>query len=177
MINNFTDFHKKKVFEKVLFNYMLFNNTLDETSDVTIDPEVLQSIRKTTPQEFKASLDKSKHKEMLSDYSVDELSHINLYKVPNYNIGFGLKDTSDGVDIILVHNNEPEIKGIGKKLIQVAIEKGGNKLDHFDVEPLNTIYSDMGFKEYDRDKYDPKYDPNGTFANKYGKLDVIYRKL
>jgi len=179
MIINFTDFHKKKnTFEKALSNFLLFNDILDETSDGQIDfDNILQDIRRVQPKEFKASLDKSKHKEMLTDYSLDELSHIKLYKVPQYNIGFGLKDTSDGVDIVLVHNNEPTIKGIGKKLIQTAIKKGGNRLDHFDIEPLNTIYSEMGFTEYDRDKYDPTYDPNGSFANKYGKLDVIYRKL
>ena len=61
--------------------------------------------------------------------------------------------------------------------IKSAIKNGGNMLDHFDVEPLNTIYSNMGFVEVNRYKYDPQYDIDGKFASKYGKLDVIYRKL
>lgn len=98
-------------------------------------------------------------------------------KVPGYNIGYALKTLPDGIDIVSVHNNEPNIKGIGKDLIESAKRNGGNMLDHFDTEPLNTIYSEAGFKEYARDKYDPQYDENGEFAKQYGERDIIYRKL
>ena len=57
-----------------------------------------------------------------------------------------------------------------------AIRNGGRHLDHFDGF-LTDFYSKLGFKEYKRDKYDPKYDENGEFKSKYGEQDVIYRTL
>jgi hypothetical protein len=77
---------------------------------------------------------------------------------------------------VAVHNNEPDVKNIGDQLIQSAIDNGAQYLDHFDGF-LSNFYQSKGFKEIGRDKYDPQYDPNGEFAQKYGKQDVIYRKL
>lgn len=150
-------------------------NESSETNDVIdkIDNEDLS----TTPEEFKKSIASSKHKEMLSDYSIHDLQNMELYKVPGYNIGYALKPVAGGKDIVSVHNNEPSVKGIGKKLLQHAIKMGGNQLDHFDIKPLTDLYTDMGFKEYQRYPYDPQYDPDRSFANKYGELDVVYRKL
>lgn len=184
MITRLDIFKKKLVFEKVYTNHILANHIFEhinenvQTSEKTEVLELLESADLTaTPQEFLDSINKSKHKEMLSDYSIDELSKMDLYKVPGYNIGYALKNDGDGVDIVSVHNNEPSIKGIGKDLIKSAINNGGNKLDHFDIEPLSTIYSDMGFVEVERYPYDPQYDEDGSFARKYGELDVVYRKL
>lgn len=132
----------------------------------------------TTPSEFKDSISKSKHKEMLSDYSLAELSQMKLYKVPGYNIGYVLKPLGNNeYDIVSVHNNEPDVKGIGEDLMLHAIKMGGTQLDHFDSDKLRDLYTKMGFEEYQRYEYDPQYDPDGSFANKYGKLDVVYRKL
>jgi hypothetical protein len=126
---------------------------------------------------FKQSLGKSKHSEMLTDYSVQELKKLKLFKVPGFNIGFALKK-KDGKfqEIVAVHNNEPQIKGIGKDLIKAAIKEGGIYLDHFDGF-LTGFYKSLGFVEYARDKFDPQYDEGGHFEAKYGKQDIIYRKL
>ena len=185
MIINIKTYKTKLLYEKAILNHLLFiDDLLENVETVEINTEkehVLQLLEennlKTTPKEFIESIKQSKHKEMLSEYSIDELSKMELYKVPGYNIGYALKHTSDGVDIVSVHNNEPKIKGIGEDLIKSAIKNGGNMLDHFDVEPLNTIYSNMGFVEVNRYKYDPQYDIDGKFASKYDELDVIYRKL
>lgn len=179
-LDNFKKYLFENKINKHLSNVNLF--TINENVEVTIErDEVINKLLHvdltTTPQEFIKSINKSKHKEMLSDYTISELSSMRLYKVPGYNIGYALKDTPDGTDIVSVHNNEPTIKNMGEYIIKSAIQNGGNMLDHFDVEPLNTIYSNMGFIEYNRDSYNPEYDENGSFANKYGKLDVIYRKL
>jgi hypothetical protein len=40
---------------------------------------------------FKEALNKSKHKEMLSEYSISELSSMKLFKLNGYNIGYALK--------------------------------------------------------------------------------------
>lgn len=120
----------------------------------------------------------SKHKEMLTDYNISELSKMKLFKLQNYNIGFALKqfENEGFTEIVAVHNNEKNIKGIGEILMKSAIKKGGRHLDHFDGF-LSGLYSKLGFQEYKRDAYDPQYDPDSSFANKYGKQDVIYRKF
>lgn len=132
---------------------------------------------KTTPIEFSKSLLNSKHAEMLTPYSISELTKMKLFKVPNYNIGYALKISEEGTNIVSVHNNEPNVKGIGKSIIKSAIRNGGDMLDHFETEKLNKLYSETGFVEYARDKYNPIYDEGSKFANKYGKIDIIYRKL
>lgn len=151
-------------------------NESKETSEV-VDIIKNQGLEQVKPEVFKQSMSKSKHKEMLSDYSTTELNKMKLFKVPGYNIGYALKPDSDGIDIVSVHNNEPSVKGVGKLIMKDAIKNGGNKLDHFDIKPLTDLYTSLGFKEYQRYSYDPQYDPDRTFANKYGELDVVYRKL
>lgn len=151
-------------------------NESKETSKV-IDIIKKQGLEQVKPEVFKQSMSKSKHKEMLSDYSTIELNKMKLFKVPGYNIGYALKLDSDGIDIVCVHNNEPSVKGVGKLIMKDAIKNGGNKLDHFDIKPLTDLYTSLGFKEYQRYNYDPHYDPDRSFANKYGELDVVYRKL
>jgi hypothetical protein len=129
------------------------------------------------PVAFHHSLNQSKHQKMLTDYSVDDLSKMKCFKVPGFNVGFALKNFEDKgmAEIVAVHNNEP-IKNIGEPLMKAAIKKGGRYLDHFDGF-LSSFYGKLGFKEYKRDPYNPDYDPDGAFANLYGKQDVIYRKL
>lgn len=186
MLIRLEDFNRKKHFDKCKNSYVLLMNEIfinENIMDIKVNKrdEVLHLLEinnlETTPIEFLNSINKSKHKDMLSDYTIDELSNMKLFKVPNYNIGYALKYTIDGIDIISVHNNEPEVRGIGDYLIKSAIRNGGNMLDHFDIEPLNNIYHNNNFIIYNIDKYDPKYDEGGKFARKYGELDVIYRKL
>lgn len=129
---------------------------------------------------FLKSLDKSTRKPFLSNYDVQSLinNHIQTFKLKGYDIGFALKkDDDDGlVDIISVHNNEPNIAHIGDALIEMAKKNGGNKLDHYDGF-LSNLYSKHGFKEYDRLKWDDQYaNPNWDYA-KYGRPDVVLRKL
>jgi hypothetical protein len=129
------------------------------------------------PQRFKDALSKTAHGAMLSDYSVQDFAQMQLFKLDGYNIGFALKKMSDGggLDIVSVFNNEPEVKKIGTILMQAAIDNGGCFLDHFDGM-LSTLYETMGFKEYQRYPYDPQYDEGGVLRQKYGEVDVIYRK-
>lgn len=160
----------------------IFDNDINEEVDTLVMNEVKELIENNelelvSPEEFKTSLSKSKHKEMLSNYSIEELSKMKLYKVPGYNIGYALKPIEDGMDIVSVHNNEPSVRKIGIPLMKSAIKNGGTHLDHFDSKVLTNLYSSLGFVEYDRDEYNPKYDPDGSFKNKYGELAVIYRKL
>lgn len=128
-----------------------------------------------TPDQFRKSLSSSKHKEMLSDYNASELAKMKLFKVPGFDIGFALKDHEGEPhsEIVAVHNNSP-IKGIGDDLVQAAVRNGGKYLDHFEGM-LDKLYSRNGFVEYKRDPYNPEYDPDGSFKNKYGPAAVVYR--
>lgn len=144
--------------------------------------DVLQKIsdenweRPQNPESFKDSMGSSKHKEMLTPYSTGELEQMKLYKLKGYNIGFALKKTKGGYkEIVAVHNNEPDVKKIGKILMRAAIKNGGCYLDHFDGY-LSPFYESLGFKEIDREKFDARYDQDGSFRDKYGEADVIYRK-
>lgn len=159
----------------------LFDDDLNENNE-SKKSQAIEYLNKnqleTTSQDFFESLNKSKHSNMLTHYTIPELSEMKLFKIPGLNIGYALKKFNNGDDyseIVAVHNNEPDIKGIGNEVIQSAIRNGGKYLDHFDGF-LSQFYQNNGFIEYKRDKYNPEYDPNGTFRKKYGEQDVIYRQ-
>lgn len=126
--------------------------------------------------EFKNSLSQSRHREMLTDYSVSELSQMRLFKVNGYNIGYALKKMENGAyDIVAVHNNEPDVKGVGEPLMASAIKNGGCFLDHYDTPALDNLYSKMGFTEINRDEYNGDYDEGGVLKDKHGAVAVVYR--
>jgi len=155
-------------------NYLITENDDLKRNDV-IDAINNNEWEKKDAKRFSDALKLSKHIDMLHIYSIDELNQMKLFKLKNYNIGFALKKKYGKFsEIVSVFNNEPEVKGIGKELIKSAIENGGRYLDHFDGF-LSDLYSSMGFVEYDRWKFDPKYDEGGKFEEKYGKSDVILR--
>lgn len=185
MITNIKTFKKKiKHIKETIFNTFLLESDFDineGSGNIEKREDVINLIQNnefiSSPQEFKNSLIKSKHIEMLSNYSIKDLSKMKLFKLENYNIGYALKKQINGTDIVAVHNNEPEVKNISDYLIKSAISNGGNMLDHFDIDILNNLYSSNGFVEYNREPYNAMYDENGSFATKYGKLDIIYRRL
>jgi hypothetical protein len=173
-------------YQSLIFNHRLqeslFRNSLNEEADTDKREDVLQKIsngdweQPQNPKSFKDSMDISKHKEMLTPYSTGELAQMKLYKLNGYNIGFALKKKNGGYkEIVAVHNNEPDVKSVGKELMKSAIKAGGCYLDHFDGY-LSSFYDSLGFEEIDRDKFDAQYDQDGSFRNKYGESDVIYRK-
>lgn len=158
------------------------DRNLNESDDTEERKEVLLHIKnnnfESDPKEFYESMKGSKHEEMLTPYTVSELSQMKLFKVPGYNIGYALKKKDDKTnkynEIVAVHNNEENIKRIGDELIQSAVKNGGCYLDHFDGY-LSNFYERNGFIEYNREKFDPKYDEDSSFRKKYGERDIIYR--
>jgi len=158
----------------------LVSTSLQETNTSTDFQNVVNSIKNrkwdSDPERFYNSFMKSKHPKMLTPYSVEELSQMKLFKVPHYDIGFALKQWKDGTfsEVVAVHNNDSRVKGIGDVLAKATITEGGRYLDHFDGI-LSDLYSKAGFSEYQRYGYDPQYDPDSSFKDKYGALDVVYR--
>lgn len=183
---NKTNSYKNNKYKRLVSEYdsllEMFENdvTLDENIDNEKRKLVVDYINKNQfdndPKEFHNSLNKNKHQKMLTNYSVGELSQMKLFKVPNFNIGYALKkrDNNKYDEIVALHNSEEGVSGIGDILVQSAIKNGGCYLDHFDGF-LSNVYERNGFVEYERDAYNPEYDKDGSFKNKYGESDVIYR--
>lgn len=117
------------------------------------------------PENFLRSLTSGKRSEMLTPYSVGELSKMHLFKVRDYNAGFAIKP--DG-DIVAVHNNTG-VGGIGGELIKAAKRNGGVKLDHFDGF-LTGFYERFGFKMISHEPFNDDYAPQGW---KYTPVDFF----
>lgn len=176
---------RQNIYEYAFDNSFIEDETLTEDK---VDNEESQKVKemilsneywiKNQYEQFLESLNSSTRKPFLSKYTAEELKNHNVqtYQLNGYHIGYALKPDEDGVDIISVHNNEPNIKGVGDALIESAKANGGTKLDHYDGF-LSDLYSKHGFEEYDRYKWDDQYaDPNWDYE-RYGRPDVILRKL
>ena len=159
--SNINDIYDKRYFNQLLMVDVVKENTNEDKNDII---EKIYSGRwETTPKEFFDSVNSSKRVGFLTPYSLDELSEFKLFKLEGYNIGFALKYN----DIILVHNNEG-VGGIGKLLINKAIEFGGNKLDHFDGF-LTGFYKSLDFKLNSNDYFLDEYAPDTW---KYESLNI-----
>jgi len=164
-----------------LFKESSYDN-LEENEDTNKREDVLNKIRNNQfeppdPKNFKNGMEKSKHLQMLTPYSEEDLSKMKLFKLDGYDIGFAIKksERNEFDELVAVFNNEPDVKNIGNELVNSAIQHGGCYLDHYDGY-LSSLYKSLGYIEYDRYEFDPKYDPDGKFEEKYGKADVIFRK-
>lgn len=176
---------RQNIYEYAFDNSFIEDETLTEDK---VDNEESQKVKemilsneywiRNQYEQFLESLNSSTRKPFLSKYTAEELKNHNVqtYQLNGYHIGYALKPDEDGVDIISVHNNEPNIKGVGDALLESAKANGGTKLDHYDGF-LSDLYSKHGFEEYDRYKWDDQYaDPNWDYE-RYGRPDVILRKL
>lgn len=176
---------RQNIYEYAFDNSFIEDETLTEDK---VDNEESQKVKemilsnhywiRNQYEQFLESLNRSTRKPFLSKYTAEELKNHNVqtYQLNGYHIGYALKPDEDGVDIISVHNNEPNIKGVEDALIESAKANGGTKLDHYDGF-LSDLYSKHGFEEYDRYKWDDQYaDPNWDYE-RYGRPDVILRKL
>lgn len=160
-----------------IFENKSLNEGNEELRNIVVQKIQNGEWEEQNPESFYNALNKSKHKEMLTDYTVSELANMKLFKLAGYDVGYALKRMDNGKysEIVAVFNNEPNVRGIGKELMQSAIDNGGCYLDHYDGF-LSNLYQSMGFDEYERYEFDPQYDPEGKFKDKYGEADVIFRK-
>lgn len=115
--------------------------------------------------EFFNSYKACKRIEFLTPYTVEDLKEFYLFKASGYNIGFAIKP--DG-ELILVHNNEPEVKGVGDLLIKQAVKNGAKKLDHFDGF-LTGFYKKNGFRLSNHDIFADEFAPKNWH---YKKVDI-----
>jgi hypothetical protein len=162
-----------KQYERRYLNQLLMIDVVDNYINESLEDFALKVSTQqwdNDPENFYKSFMSSKKLGYLTPYSLEDLKEFSLYKVKDYNIGFAIK--KDG-DIILVHNNEPTIKGIGKFLLNKAIMKGGKKLDHFDGF-LTGFYKSIGFNLKSNDEFLDEYAPESW---DYKKVDINNPKL
>ena len=161
MISGISEKYTKRYFDQLLMEDVVKEDTYENRNDII--ENITRGNWETTPESFFDSINASKRIEFITPYSVEELSEFRLFKLEGYNIGFALNQD----DIILVHNNE-RVGGIGKLLINKAIEFGGSKLDHFDGF-LTGFYKSLGFKLESNDFFLDEYAPDNW---KFEPLDI-----
>ena len=173
-----------EVFENAVRWHDLYNKPITEGEDRS--EEVKKAMQDKNNwivndyDSFVDSLNKSNRSGFLTHYTAKDLykKGATTYQLKGYNIGYALcPDPEDGeVDIISVHNNEPNVHNIGDLMLTLAKENGGTKLDHFEGK-LSDIYKRNGFKEYDRYQWDDQYAPKDWDYQRYGRPDVVMRKI
>jgi len=155
-------------YEKLFVDYLLMKDVVDDITNENIN-DVIIAIKNndfdTDSKKFYDSFNKSERLQYLTPYTVEDIKSFKTYKVRGYNIGFAIKRNGD---IILVHNNENNIKGIGDLLINKAIEFGGDHLDHFDGY-LTGFYKKNGFSLKNNIYFDEQYKPEGW---EYERIDI-----
>jgi len=118
-------------------------------------------------EQFLKSLIKSNHLEYLTEYTLDELSEFELYKIRNQDIGFAFTEDKE---IISVYNNTG-VHNLGKELICKAVELGGEKVFHFDGW-LTGFYSKLKFIENKKERiqWDDRFAPKNW---NYSLVDIF----
>jgi len=149
-------------FTETAFNSMLATSVFDG-EEILKEQEVNFEFEASLPsnpnqevvKRFFDSLYSGQRSGFLTYYTEDELAKMHLYLIKGINAGFALKG---GNDIVSVHNNS-DTRGLGKYLINVAKEKGGTMLDHFDGY-LSGLYRGLGFTDvYEVYQWDEQYRP------------------
>jgi len=117
---------------------------------------------------FIASRNESKRVQYMSPLSAEDLQSSRLFMSKDGKIGFSV--SGDG-DIQNVFNNSDE-HGAGVDAIVDAVAHGGRTLDCYD-KYLPKLYSQMGFVETSRMKFNPEQAPS-TWPKDGGKPDVVF---
>lgn len=72
---------------------------------------------------------------------------------------------------------ESNQRGVASRLLEMAVQNGGIKLDNFDIQlggaPLTRIYEKAGFRLVSRLPFNDQYAPPGWNEEKHGKPDVV----
>lgn len=137
------------------------------------------NIQDTTsdPQRFSKALDESiaanKHGLMVSPKSVEELQQPGTITFMGEDGLSGALVTADGDIEAVFKNPASKTKRASTQLLITAVENGGNKLDCYGADLVNT-YNRFGFEPVAKVEWNPDYAPDGWT---YGPKDVYVMKL
>ncbi len=180
----------RALYKECAYNSILCEELLlDKRYDVELSENVKSLISDDLAWEingydsFLESVSHSKRVEPLSKYTKEELVRLGVktFKLKNYNIGFALKQTDmygeTHCEIISLHNNEENVGGIGDLLLQFAITKGGEEINHYDGIG-DELFERNGFSDiYFTLMFDDKFaDHNWDYA-RYGRPRILNRRL
>lgn len=139
-----------------------------------------------SPEEFRQSKKSNTFKNnYLLDYDDETMREMDLYKLFGYNIGFALKKRNDSSsevrdEVVSVHNNEPDVRNIGKLIMKSALSRGGIYLAHFVVKDndfLSKFYEELNYRVYRKEKIDLNYKGDNNIAYILGfDTEVHFRK-
>lgn len=108
----------------------------------------------------------------ITDYTPEELSKFKTMLTPDAKSGFAVKPDGEATNLF------SSVKGRGEDLMDEAISQGTKKMDHFDIDRLNELYSKKGFKEVKREPNWTKGDPDVVYREKpQGSFDKILNYL
>lgn len=179
------DLYKECAYNSILCDELLLEKKIDvelsEKVKSLIDDESAWEINEY--DSFLESVSHSKRMEFLTKYTKDELVKLGIktFKLKDYKIGFALKPVEEEgekhCEIISLHNNEDTIGNIGDSLIQLAIKKEGDVLNHFDGF-FSDLYKRNGFSIiYWSMMFNDKFaDPKWNY-DLYGRPQILSRRL
>ena len=180
----------RNLYKECAYNSILCEELLlEKRFDVELSEKVKSLINDDSAWEineydsFLESVSHSKRIEFLTRYTKDELVRLGIrtFKLKDYRIGFALKpidmEGEKHCEIISLHNNEETVGNIGDSLVQIAIKKGGDVLNHYDGF-LSGLYERNGFSViYGTLMFDDKFaDPKWDYAQ-YGRPQILLRRL
>jgi hypothetical protein len=124
----------------------VYNKGTFSTTDPNILNQAVSGFTTTDARTFVEARNKTGFRDHLTFYTEEELEDAELYIIPGFNAGYGLR----GDEIINVFNNSG-VPGLGALALIDAITRGGKRLDHYEGF-LSEFYSALGFVEVKREK-------------------------
>lgn len=130
--------------------------------------------REASPEEFADNVQQfiDENPEMgafLTEHPPEELEDHDLIMIEEGDVGCAVSPEGDIQNLFNLSGPE----GSGRKVIEEAIERGGNTLDCYDGF-LPDLYGDYGFRETGRIEFNRDYAPDGWNYDEYGEPDVVF---
>lgn len=133
---------------------------------------------KVAPEDFVGFRERSAFPEMLSGLDAQwyRENGAQCYKLPGADAGYALfRDPGNDmkVTLISVHNNEATIHGLGRAIVDDAVQNGAQVLDCY-APYLPGFYRRCGFRETSRLPWADEYAPKDWDYVKFGRPDVVF---
>lgn len=146
----------------------------------TSSPRIAQTTYKFYPvsgEKFYNAITKAvsgpleKYRAFLTVYSKDEYEKMQCFLNEEGSAGYCITPEKDLVSVF----NASKIKGYGTAAVTDAVSRGAETLDAYEGF-LTKLYNQLGFEEYKRVKFDPKYAPPTWKEEEFGKPDVVFMR-
>ena len=108
----------------------------------------------------------------LTVYDAEKYEGQRIFMSEDGHSGFVLKDTGDGThnEVVTVFSTKSAPKGAAYQMMAQSVGEGGSKLDCYNTV-LPSIYSSVGFREYDYRDWDDQYKPDDWDYDTYSSYN------